>query len=388
MAVAAGCSVPAPPDPGTGGSNGTGGSSDANGSGGSDGTNEAEWERLKEAVTLVVALPEEYGTPYRQANSTLAWEDGVYISRDGLWLYAFYAPMDMLTYALTSSGEGGCPDPDDIASFLRGPTLGMDFTTNPWGCAMVVHSDIAVAHRASLDEDFPAWQIADVSQPATFENGFVAAANEDGTLDVVFARTTDDREDDLFWIRGTVQNPPAGAEQPMPDPINSAGQEDNPHLERIDANTLILLFDNHGIGDPVTTIKYAISRDDGITWSVPAELGSPINVGPDDLHGHLWFDGRDWWLYFASDREDGVLSIYRSKHNSPGDLLDRFDDWGPVEKVIAVGEVTNGLGTVGGVGDPTLTASGDISFTVVYCRTDPASDTDRCDIDPWFLPRK
>jgi len=69
-----------------------------------------DWEKIKKHAMLTVALPDEYGTPYRQPHSTLAWEDGIFISRDGLHMYAFYAPADMWQYAQYAAENPECPD--------------------------------------------------------------------------------------------------------------------------------------------------------------------------------------------------------------------------------------------------------------------------------------
>lgn len=342
------------------------------------------WEQIKRSTRPYVALPSEYGMPYRQPQSTLAWEDGIFISRDGLHMYAFYAPADLWQYSRYAAEHPDCPD---ITPFLRGPRLGMDLTTNPWGCPTVMHSDIAYAARNSTTEPFGPWQRTALAFPARYEGGVHALDNSDGTIDLVFSMSTEERANDLFWIRGIRHPPPPRDPIPLPPPINTDGQEDNPHLERLDDGTLVLLFDNHGLGDARTTIKYALSHDDGKTWTTPRELGDTINAGPHDMTGHLYHDGHDWWLYFASERS-GALSIYRSRHVDPARMSSDFDQWDQPELVIGPGDVLDDSGVVAGVGEPTLTSSGDISFAVVYVALTQATPYDRVDIDPWFLPKR
>jgi hypothetical protein len=342
-----------------------------------------DWTSIKANAMPHVALPDEYGMPYIQANNTLGWEDGLFISRDGLHLYAFYAPLDMFKYIAFVAVNPGCREVEEIRPFFRGPRMTMDFKTNPWGCPIVIHSDIAYSTRSSVSEDFGRWQIARISNPASYDGGFHSIANQDGTIDIVYSRSMGASQNDLFWARGVKHNPPFGVDIPMPAPINTMEQEDNPQLERLDADTLLLIFDNHGQDDPVTRIKYSMSHDNGETWDAPRYFGEPINSGSHDMHGHYWRDVDDQWLYFVSDR-NGLLSIFRSKHLDG----EKFDNWGVPELVIAPGVIEDNSGFMAGVGEPTLAANGDISFTVVYCAHEDDHPYDRCDIDAWMLPRK
>ena len=64
-------------------------------------------KKLNQAQSLNITHT-EYDTPYRQPLSTMGWEDGIYISRDGNNLYCIYAPGDLLSWTLNSA------DPDGI----------------------------------------------------------------------------------------------------------------------------------------------------------------------------------------------------------------------------------------------------------------------------------
>lgn len=346
-----------------------------------------DWENIKNNALPSVALPDEYGTPHIQPHSSLAWEDGVFLSRDGLHMYAFYAPVDLLRYIEFATNNPGCNDTEDLSLFLRGPLLTMDLTTNPWGCPMVIHSDIAYSSRSSILEEFRSWEIAQISTSYRYEGGFHLLDNLDNTIDIVYSRSTESSKNDLFWARGVSHNPPFGTEQAMPTPINTQEQEDNPHLERIDTSTLVLLFDNHGVGDPSTRIKHSLSIDNGVSWSDPLELGANINHGSHDMQGHLYYDGSVYWIYFVSDR-DGRLAIFRSKHNDSLHIKTNFDDWANAELVISPGDIRDNSGFIAGLGEPTLTEEGDISFVVVYGTHEEDNPYDRFEIDPWYLPRK
>ena len=340
-----------------------------------------DWENIKINAMPLVALPDEFGTPHIQPHSTLAWEDGVFISGDGLHLYAFYAPADLLQYGQYVAEHPVCPD---ITPFLRGPQLGMDLSTNPWGCENILHSDIAYTSRSSTSDAFSPWQLSNIANPYRWDGAFQSIDNADGTIDAVVSAYGN--LGDIFWARSTQHNPFFESFVAMPSPINTSAQEDNAHLERIDENMLVLLFDNHGVGDATTTIKYSISTDNGEIWSEPVELGGNINAGPHDIQGHLFNDGNDWWLYFVSAR-NGPLSIFRSKHNESINITRTFDSWGTDQLVIAPGIIKDNSGFIAAVGEPTLTEEGDISFVVVYATHEEDNPYDRFEIDPWFLPR-
>jgi hypothetical protein len=343
-----------------------------------------DWEHIKSQAVPFVALPDEFDDPYLQPHSTLGWEDGVFISRDGLHLYTTYIPADIMQFIAHLEEHPICPD---IIPFLRGPQFGMDLITNPWGCDHLLHSDIAYAHRTAPAESFDTWQLSNLANNFHFEGAFQALDNQDGPIDAVISVSTDENLSDIFWARGVQHNPPFSSFVPMPDPVNSPRQDDNAHLERLDAQTLVLLLDDHGTGAPSTTIRYTLSWDDGANWSEPQEMGAPINRGPHELHGHLYYDGLDWWLYFVSER-DGSLSIYRSKHLKSRGIQTDFDNWAPPELVIAPGVIADGSAIVGGVGEPTLTSTGDISFVAVYADVEKCTPYDKFEIDPWYLPRK
>jgi hypothetical protein len=348
-----------------------------------DEDNRADWEQLKQGGSVVVHDSANYADPYRLPISSSAWEDGLYISRNGKHLYAFYAPVDIFRLIEQFRENPSCLD---IKPLIRAPELGMDLTTNPAGCPTIMHSDIAYTSRGDVESDFRPWSISNIANPATYDGAFAALENGDGTIDAVYSRTTADSRNDLYWAQGVTHNPMAGLFKPLPNPINTKQQEDNPHLERLGENRLVLLFDNDGVGDKIVTIKYSLSSDNGASWTAPKPLSAPINQGGHDAQGHLYYDGSSWWLYFSSNR-DGVLSIFRSRHMDSGNIAGDFDRWGAPERVISPGSIDAKDMVVAAVGEPTLTARGDISFVVAYCDTRDRYKYDKCDIDPWFLPR-
>ncbi len=117
------------------------------------------WDKIKANASPNLLLTSEFNTPSRlESIGTLAWEDGLYVSDDGLNIFAFYAPMDLLKFVTYSDSYGPCPP---ISSYIRGSILnGMNLDTeapidNFGGCTQgVMHSDIAYASRPSINESF------------------------------------------------------------------------------------------------------------------------------------------------------------------------------------------------------------------------------------------
>ena len=92
---------------------------------------------------------------------------------------------------------------------------------------------------------------------------------------------------------------------------------------------------------------------------------------------HLYQDGSGTWsLYYSAEQSDDRLAIYRVRQSIAGN----WDSWTGKELVV-------GPGNTAGVGEPTLTSKGDISFVVIY-ENPQGTKTDRFDGDPWFLPKK
>lgn len=319
-----------------------------------------------------------------QSVSTLAWEDSLHISRDGLHLYAFYAPIDLFRYSKFLGKQKGCAPVEELEKFLRGPTLTMDLANNPWNCPMLIHSDIAHAQRTSVTAEFGAWEILPFSEPGVFESGIAILDNGNGSVDMVYSHSTEKNRDDIMWARGVSHNAIGAKFSPIP--INTSRQEGNPSLERIGEKSLVLLYDDHWGGQKETSIWYTVSRDNGASWTKANTLGETINKGAEVMQGHLWSDGSDWWLYFTSDRNPPGLAIYRSKYRGKN-LMTHFDNWGEPERIISLGSIGSGTGDFVGVGEPTLTTKGDIAFVVVYCAKKPSAHS-YCDVDPWILEKK
>ena len=365
------------------------------------------WDNIKNNALPALLLSAEFNTPTRLTNvSTLAWEDGIYVSDDGLHLFSFYAPVSLFKFqqyvsAYPYVAPNVCAP---ISDYIRGAILtGSDFELQPvydlpdsicnHGNG-IVHSEIAYASRDSVNDNFSAWSRHPVSTDFVYDGGFSATDNGDGTYHLVYSQSTSANQNDIYWVQNANSlNPGSATPVPLPAPINTNMQEDNPHLERISASELILLLDNHyetgGSGD--THISYSISVDNGTSWSTPTIIATgTINDYTEDLSAHLYIDNvNNWWLYFTSNR-DGKVEVWRIQHAN-NNLIADFDNWNTssIEKVIAAGSVTGGMGTIEGIGEPSLTADGDLHFAVVYCKNQSDQTVfDGCDIDPWVATRK
>ena len=170
----------------------------------------------------------------------------------------------------------------------------------------------------------------------------------------------------------------------LPAPINVPGDAyDNPHIENV-GGIWVLFFDSETLtgSEPGRNVFNSTSTDNGASWSTPADVTSVNDTGTTGLAGpaqqpHLYHDGSDWWLYFtAPNPGDGKLGIYRAGQKTPGD----WDSFDPPTLVVSAG-------TTQGIGEPSVTADGDVSFVAITLNPSGTA-LDQYDADPWFLPYK
>jgi hypothetical protein len=330
----------------------------------------AAWWLAKRSQTPVVMVSGEFGEPYLQPIATMGWEDGVYISRDGLYLYCTYVPADF--YAYTLNGDTA----DHLYLYERGPSYGQDFTTNPTGGTFPwLHTDILYSQRNSTNEPFLSWHLSGLARSVYSQGGFVAILADPNTYDWVVFTSNDSPGyvTNLRWFRNAPRNP-SGVGTPFPSPYTM----DNPHIERLDANNLVLFFDSNNWPNQLgpENIYYTTSSDNGTTWAA-AQSVSTINTTKSELQPHLYQDAAgQWWLYYSGSMQDYRLGIYRARQSIPGN----WDSWTGQQLVISPGNAVS-------VGEPTLTAAGDISFVVLTKKSDGTTHN-MYDADPWFLPKK
>ena len=342
-----------------------------------------DWADIKSKATFTVA-DDSYDSPYIQPLNNGGWEDGLYISRDGLSLFAIYLPMDVFSLYEAWNIFSFCLD---YTPYARGPELGVDLVTNPWNCPTFFQGDIIISERGFPTSDFEAWRESGLQRSVSNEGAPCGVLNSSGTgfEYFVFTMNRADTEDlEIMMMKNVPREPqmptsPYAATSGVVPVMSSTAAEDNPHIEKLDDGTLLLFFDRDRY------MYYSSSTDGGLNWTTAVRFNSVLNdQAPYDVQPHLWNDGTDWWVYFCADNESGMRSIYRSKQQAAGN----WDSWGPRELVIAPNEITGYSGMLFGVGEPTLTENGDLSFVAVYGDPNSGDKTDRYDCDPWFLPKK
>jgi len=355
------------------------------------------WVTAKAASTPINQLPSEFSTAYPQPLTNLGWEDGIYITRDGLNLYSTYIPADSLSYFFATITPGSNISPPNFYEFERGNLIGQDFSVPPFAAGLTkswLHADIAISQRASTADAFTNWSLTGLKIQYSNRGAAVGILDtENPGLFDYFAYTDDTVTTtnphgyaQIKIIRNSPLNPTTlGAG--LPENVSTIGGvmyiQDNPHIERINpsnSNSLILMYDSTnqpgGSAKGDRDIWYTTSSDGGTTWANPA-LASTVDTPVDETQPHLYFDGKTWWLYFSSPNPaDGKPAIYRASQEESGN----WNAWGPRQLVVSAG-------TSGGVGEPTLTSQGDLSFAVIsYNPKGTAKDS--YDADPWFLPHR
>jgi hypothetical protein len=325
------------------------------------------WAIIKDTTKPFVAISSEFGTAFQQPLSTDGWEDGIAISRDGLHLYCTYAPGDLLSWTLNSS------DPTQFMPYRRGPIYGMDLSSNPVGASSWIQSDVLYATRNSVFEPFNTWSLSNMAT-AVFSEGGVSPQQSEGLIFTSNNKPTT-YDVDVWQIAGYPN--PSGTGTPLPNFPHTTFTEDNPHLERLSNDTLILLFDsdNYPTGKGGHDLWLSSSFNNGSSWSTPINIAS-INTADKEHQPFLHKTTSGQWQLYFSAYHDGKLAIFRAKQT----LKNNWLDWADKELVI-------GAGNSAGVGEPTLTKEGDLSFVLVY-EAQNGTPNNRFDADPWFCPHK
>ncbi len=343
-----------------------------------NGTELSSWEITKNNAAVQVFLTSEYDTPSKLSIATLGWEDGINISRDGLHIYATYIPADFLSFVLNGDSV------DQLQYYDRGPHYDMDLVTNPAGETYPWYqSDIIYATRTSVNSNFSAWTTTGMKRHSFSEGALSTVFLNSTTIDICAFTSNENYTElnNIKVIRNTTANPSGDGSfitttDTGTSSINTIYIEDNPHIERIDGNNLVLFFDSEDRpgGEGSHDIWYSTSNNDGSSWSTPAAV-TTINTASKEHQPHLYFDGTDWWLYYSAYYSDSKLAIFRSKRTD-----NDWNSWG-------VSEVVIGAGNTSGIGEPTLTANGDLYFVVIY-ENPEGSYYDRYDGDPWVAIKK
>jgi hypothetical protein len=332
------------------------------------------WPAIKSNATFIVP-DTTYYTPFLQPINVPGWEDGLFMTRDAKHLFSTYLPLDAFSWITDLVLNPIC---FNFQPYYRPPLLGIDTITNIFGCSNYMHSDIITSNRADTSLPFNPWSSSNLQTSFSFDGGAHGVLLNADTFDV-FVFTKDGpgtQNTDIMFLKNVPINPNTNNAIPI---LSTTAQEDNPHIERLNDTTLLLLFDRERY------IYYALSYNNGITWQAPILISNVINdQAPYDVQPHLWNDGTDWWIYFCANDNNFKRCIYKSKQLIAND----WNSWGPKELVIEPGMINGNYGTIFGVGEPTLSTWGDISFVVVYGNNTLPDSLDVFDCDPWFLPKK
>lgn len=336
------------------------------------------WPIIKDTVSPTIELTTEYDEAYKQPLSGMGWEDGVHISEDGLLLYCTYVPIDFLSFYINKS----LPFEFSLNYDRQAPDYGIDLLSNPLSKSEWLHSDVLYSSRATLTDSFTTWQLSAMSRDF-YSEGAPMPYFGTGSKPVEYMLFTsnDNPTNNLdIWSIANTDSNPSGAGAALPAPITTAYNEDNPHLVKLHEDTLILFYDSDNLpgGKGDIDLWYSISHDNGVTWNTPINV-STINTPSKEHQPFLFYDHEKerYYLYYAANHTDGKLAIFRKEQL----VENNWDNWGNQELVISAGNAA-------GVGEPTLTTAGDMSFVVVYKDPILTSIYNQYDSDPWMLKRK
>jgi len=333
------------------------------------------WVEVKNNAEIENHLPDEFGEAEMLPLSTMGTEDGLFVTRDGLDLYCIYLPCDYLSFQMA-----GFPQ-TEAENYLRGPLMSMDLYTTPDGYDVWIHADIYHANRISTDEAFSTWKAVSMADPIVSEGAPQGVGESAGTFDYFVYQHQRNTEpwDDNIWLQTNVDRNLASQGVELPAIINTQGDEDDPHIEKI-GDTLLLFYErlNYEGNYSPRDIWYTTSADEGITWSNPinvAQINQFFSVSVEHYHPHLFFEQQTntWFLYFTTMHTDEKLAIYRCAKG------ENWVDWSEPELVLSAGNTV-------GIGEPTLTSEGDLYF-VVYYENPNGTAFDKYDGDPWMIKR-
>lgn len=350
------------------------------------------WDISKANSLPVVMMPGLYNSSDMKRNplSNLAWEDGIYVSRDGLNLYCTYFRADLLSIVLQSVL------PSSFYLFERGMSIGQNYTnpipgqTYPW-----LHADVAVASRESIEADFVTnWTLSLLA--GQFYNygapqGDLNATNTSHFDTFVFTHDSLGKVGvELMKNVGKDLAPGSNGNYLPNNVMVGTANVDNPHIERytnVTSNTIlyILFFDSDNYPNQLgpRDIWYTLSDDEGVTWTNASGVLS-INTSGDEQQPHLWFNSTDGYYYLfysATNPADYKLAIWRARQSvkgTGGGVVGVWDAW--TDKVVIIG-----AGSSIAVGEASVTQWGDLSFVSITNNTINGTQYDHYDADSFFV---
>lgn len=337
---------------------------------------QSAWDIIKADAAPVLTAPfaDQFSAPEMVPLADYGWEDGLQVSYDGLHLYALYAPADLLSWVGYFAANPGLPICSTLGSgaFIRdyAGDYGMDIYTNYFACDTFMNLDILYATRPSIDVPFSNWILSDIARPGEIEGGpFPLFSDTDPDAVDHFLFTG---PGSIWMINNTTANPSniASAVR-LPSPINPVSDEftaDNPMLTRLDNSDLLLVYEKYTNPDH-RDFMFTISDDEGASWTTPTVITTINNDAGHIEHPMLYFDGANYWFYYSQN-----FDIYRARQGAAGN----WDSWTDHEAVILKGNTV-------GIGEPSITSTGDIYFVAVI--QNPDNPDDLMDADPWYVKK-
>ncbi len=318
-------------------------------------------------------LDVEFKTPIKINLANDGWEDGLFVSQDGLYLYATYIPADMLSFVLNGD------EVENYEKYSMGPKLSIDFESNPVGASYPwYHSELIYAKRDSINQNFSEWKLSSKSRSIFSEGAPELLFGENNEFELM-AFTSNDKHptyDTDIWIDYSENQ--FSQELGIPITINTNYNEDNPDLFRINDEEIILFFDSDNNPNNVGShdIFFSISKDNGKNWSEATNQIS-INTNSKEHQPHLYENEKgEYYLYYSAYNDENKLSIFRVKQKEKNN----WNDWENKELVISPGDKFLGLG------EPTLTKNGDLYFVLVE-ELNNSNEYNNYDSDPWFIEK-
>lgn len=338
-----------------------------------------DWSLVKNEIVIVNNLPDEYQNPQPLPLNSMAWEDGLFVTRDGLDLYCIYIPADLISFVNDGAKQ------KKAHLYMRGNPLDMDIKSNPDHTKNWIHGDIYHSKRLSVNDEFTSWEAVNIAIPVFNEGAPQGIALPDHNFDffVYMKQKESAPYDNNLWYQKNVGRELETSGKLFPPQINSDYNEDNPHIERLSEDTLILFFEreDHPKNLSPFNIWYSMSYNNGASWQEAENLTSINTFGDvfsEHIQPHLYFDAqiKNWYLYFTTNNfnGDGKLAIYRSLKGN------NWNDWQEPELVLSSG---NALG----IGEPSVSDHGDLYFVVVIENPD-GSTYDKYDCDAWMIKKK
>lgn len=337
------------------------------------------WDSLKAVQQPVIQAPfaASYFAPQAQPLHSYGWEDGIHLNRSGTMLYALYSPADLFSWLGFMSATAGNPnytlcDVFGTGAYYRSyaPLYGMDITGNAFGCDTFINIDLVYSRVDASTGLFNNWQLSGIRTQAAIEGSPMPVFNAaNPALIDIFLFT---RNNDIWMIRNAADTLSGFASAVrLPTPINPDSTEfqaDNPHLERLNGDTLLLVFEKY-TNAAFRDFYYTLSNDDGVTWSAPQLITTVSAAAGHIEHPHVWRQPNNgpWTFWYSLDYD-----IWRAVQTVPGN----WDSWGNHAMVVS-------KGTTASIGEPVLDAAGNLSFAVGYAFPQPGDSTDVVDVDPW-----